>query len=136
LAPFAVKFGSLGEVGPLRAVALCRVKGGGAAQGAGPVVVTVAKDCIDLYNAITGERPGGRTLSSSSLPPFFCSLCSLRALVFLPHSPAPAGDRKLRLKRPHAINCADVRADTIFGFLVALGTEKGEVVLLDAATLR
>ncbi len=57
LAPSAVKFGSLGEVSPLRGVALCRARtGASAASGSNvPVVVAVSKECIDLYNAVTGE---------------------------------------------------------------------------------
>jgi hypothetical protein len=34
------------------------------------------------------------------------------------------------------VNCADVRADTPFGFVLALGTERGEVAIVDALTLR
>jgi hypothetical protein len=49
-------------------------------------------------------------------------------------SPLIAGDRKLRRKDIH-VTCADVRTDTVFGFVVALGTDKGEVVVVDAATL-
>jgi hypothetical protein len=34
------------------------------------------------------------------------------------------------------VNCADVRAETLLGFVVAVGTDRGETVLYDAATLR
>jgi hypothetical protein len=51
LAPSAVKFGALGESGALNAVALVRAK---TQSSNGPVVVSVSRDNVELYNAITG----------------------------------------------------------------------------------
>ncbi len=76
IAPGAVKFGQLGEAGPLKGVALVRtfrsssssssssassspLPSGGSknsmVNGPEPVIVSVAKDFIDLYNAHTGK---------------------------------------------------------------------------------
>jgi hypothetical protein len=142
LAPAAVRFGAHGD-GGLVAVALCRARV--ADGGAEPVVVTVTREYVDLYNALTGEAPTDRAGGGGGPPARPCRRGAPPRLNRRSPPPAPtpatprpvssAGDRKKRLKRPHLNTCADVRADTVFGFLVAVGTDRGDVVLFDAATL-
>ena len=47
-------------------------------------------------------------------------------------------DRKLRRRRGAGsqLTCVDFKADTTFGFIALAGTAGGEVVLIDAATLK
>jgi hypothetical protein len=42
----------------------------------------------------------------------------------------------VRVRRKVLVTCVEFRADTIFGFIMLCGTERGEVVLYDVATLR
>jgi len=58
IAPGAVKFGQIGEVGPIKGVALIRPKKTNSTSSStttDPVVISVAKDNVDLYNAFTGK---------------------------------------------------------------------------------
>jgi hypothetical protein len=64
----AVKFGTLGEVGPLRAVAYSSARTGGD-PARGPVVITAGAAGVDQFNALTGAcRTASARWQGSRLP--------------------------------------------------------------------